>query len=73
MSAERRLRVQGLVLQVSLVWDDGEELTPGPSLDPVAVSPSQAAAFLESLPQQVAAIAAKAEAGQHEAGGQREA
>ena len=55
----RRLRIQGLVVNVSLVWDDGEEMTPGPQLQPVALAPSQVAEFMAQLPEQVEALAAQ--------------
>lgn len=62
MSASpRRLRVQSLVINVALVWDDGDELAPGPGLEPVVLPLSQVAEFVAALPAQVEALAAHAE------------
>lgn len=55
--ADRKLRIQSLAIQVSLVWDDGDELTPGPDLQPVSLSLSQARAMLDGLPAEVAKLA----------------
>lgn len=54
-----QLRVLHVLMQPVLVWDDGEEFTPGPGIDPVAVPVSQIAAFVEKLPDEVAAVAEK--------------
>ena len=32
MTKHRKLRISHLVIQPILVWDDGEELTPGPEI-----------------------------------------
>ena len=55
--ANRRLRIQSLTVQVELAWDDGDELTPGPSLNPIVASLSQAREMLEGLPAEVAQLA----------------
>lgn len=56
---EKRLRVVRVVVQPILVWDDGEELTPGPQVDPVNLSASQIHAFADGLVAQVADLAEK--------------
>lgn len=55
----RRLRIAHLVVQPVLVWDDGEELEPGPAAQPITVPLSQLAALAERLPGEVAALAEK--------------
>lgn len=66
----RQLRVLQVVVQTVLAWDDGDELEPGPQLDPVALKVSQLAGFAESLPAEVEKLAEKlrAEAGQVDVG-----
>jgi len=54
---DRKLRIQALTVHVVLVWDDGNELTPGPALDPIQVSLSQARTMLDGLPAEVARLA----------------
>lgn len=56
---DKKLRIQALTVQVSLVWDDGDELTPGPDLAPVTVSLSQARAMVEGLPAEVGVLEAR--------------
>ena len=51
--AERKLRVQCLIVQPVLLYDDGTELTPGPEIAPTQIVPSQFADFLESLPKEL--------------------
>lgn len=53
----KKLRVLHVVVQPVLVWDDGEDLSPGPELSPVPVSPSQLASLAESIPDQVRELA----------------
>jgi hypothetical protein len=50
-----RLRILHLVVQPVLVWDDGEELAPGPTVEPLTVRLSEIATFAADLPRQVAA------------------
>lgn len=59
-----KLRIAHLVIQPVLVWDDGEELTPGPELGQLALPLSKLEEFAGSLPAEVAALAAKLAAGQ---------
>lgn len=58
----RRLRVQQILVQPVLVWDDGEELTPAPGLQQLSVPLSQLARLVETLPAEVAAMQARLEA-----------
>jgi hypothetical protein len=55
----RRLRIAHLIVQPVLVWDDGEEMEPGPPLQSVTVTLSKLAQFAEALPAEVAALAAR--------------
>lgn len=55
----RRLRIAHLIVQPVLVWDDGEELSPGPAAQPLTVPLSQLVVLAEQLPAEVAALAAK--------------
>lgn len=54
-----RFRIAHLIVQPVLVWDDGEELSPGPPLSPVTVPLSHLGVLAEMLPGQVADLAAK--------------
>jgi hypothetical protein len=54
-----QLCIARLVVTTELVWDDGQELTPGPQLQPVALPLSQLVGFSQTLPDEVAALAAK--------------
>ncbi|WP_213816169.1 hypothetical protein [Glaciihabitans sp. dw_435] len=56
---DRKLRISHLVVQAVLVYDDGDELTPGPALNPVSMPLSQLGDFAERLPQEVVALATK--------------
>ena len=51
-----KLRIAHLVVQPVLVWDDGEELTPGPELGQISIPLSKLADFAGSLPAEVAAL-----------------
>lgn len=53
----RKLRIQSISLQVALTWDDGKELTPGPDLQPVVLSLSQAKDMLDGLEDEVVKLA----------------
>jgi hypothetical protein len=50
---ERRLRIQTVLVQPVLAWDDGNELTPGPQCDPIQVTVSGLVDVANSLPAQV--------------------
>lgn len=54
---DRKLRISHVLIQPVLVWDDGEELSPGPALQQVQVSLSNAKGMLDGLPDEVAALA----------------
>lgn len=56
-----KLRIAHLVVQPVLVWDDGEELTPGPELGQIMIPLSKLGDFAGSLPAEVAALAANIE------------
>lgn len=53
MSDTRRLRVAHLIVQPVLVWDDGEDLEPGPGAEPVAVPLRGMDQFLARLMSEV--------------------
>jgi hypothetical protein len=55
-----RLRLVQVIVTPVLMWDDGEELTPGPQLQPVTVPLSALAGLAESLPAEIAQIADQA-------------
>jgi hypothetical protein len=55
--SERRLRIAHVTIQPVLVWDDGEELTPGPDLQAFSVPISKAIELVGNLPGEVAALA----------------
>lgn len=54
-----KLRISHLIVQAVLVYDDGEELTPGPQLNPIQLPLSKLGEFGASLPAEVAALEAK--------------
>lgn len=54
-----KLRIAHLSVTPVLVWDDGEELMPGPEVKPITIPLSQAAALIAGLPEDVAGIAAR--------------
>lgn len=56
----RRLRVGQIAVQVVLVWDDGDELTPGPQVEPQTVTLAGLRRLCDTLPEQVAKIEAAA-------------
>lgn len=56
----KRLRIVQVIVTPVLVWDDGEEMTPGPQLQPVTVPLSGLAALASELPANLAQIEAQA-------------
>lgn len=58
---ERKLRLQHVLVQPVLVWDDGEELAPGPELKQFATPLSRLAAIADSFPAELAALQARLE------------
>lgn len=47
------LRLQSIILQPVLLWDDGEELIPGPEIEPAMLPLSRAGEWLENLPGEI--------------------
>lgn len=54
----RRLRVAQVIVQPVLMWDDGDELTPGPPVQQATLTLSQLADWLERVPAEIEALAA---------------
>lgn len=50
----RRLRVAQLIVTPVLMWDDGDELHPGPQAQPITVPLSRLAEVAANLPAEVA-------------------
>lgn len=48
-----KLRVANILVQLALVWDDGEELTPGPELQPISIPLSRLSELSMSIPEQL--------------------
>lgn len=57
----RRLRCQGFAIQPIVVWDDGENLQPGPTLNVVSVPAGDLVAFAARWPGEFAEFRAQAE------------
>lgn len=55
----RTLRVLHVLVQPVLVWDDGEEMTPGPQVQPLTMPLSKTVDLASELPAQVEALAAQ--------------
>lgn len=53
------LRISTILVQVILVQDDGEELTPGPELQPISVPLSKLAELADVIPAEIAALQAR--------------
>lgn len=64
----RRLRIAHIIVQPVLVYDDGEEMTPGPVIDAAQLPVSKLASYAVRLPEQVAELAEKLATQQIEAG-----
>lgn len=60
----RRLRVATVSIHPVLMWDDGEELTPGPGVQPIVVPLSQVADVLAAFPAEVARLESEAQNGE---------
>lgn len=56
-----KLRVLHLIVQPVVVHDDGEELTPGPPINPVTLPPSRLEAFVAALPAEIDILAERLE------------
>ena len=57
--ADKRLRISHVLVQPVVIWDDGDNLEPGPEVDALAVPYGQLAEFVINLPEQVATLAAR--------------
>lgn len=55
LETKPRLRVAHVIVQPILVYDDGEELTPGPRMEPVQVRLSDLATLGDTIRASVAA------------------
>jgi hypothetical protein len=53
----RQLRIAHIEIRPVLVWDDGTELTPGPTLQAVEIPLSAAQAMLDGLLREVELLA----------------
>jgi hypothetical protein len=51
-----QLRIVQVIVTPVLMWDDGEELTTGPQLQPITVPLSKLAELANSLPAEVAKV-----------------
>lgn len=56
----RRLRVAHILVQPVLVWDDGENLAPGPPLQPQTLPLADMPAFLDGIPAELERLALEA-------------
>lgn len=56
---EQRLRISHIIVQPVLMWDNGEELHPGPTIQPLHLPLSELPEFTANLPTQVAEVAAE--------------
>ena len=61
MAEGRKLRIQHVLVQPVVVYDDGEELTSGPSLNVVTLTLTQAKQMLDDLPDEVRRLQAHLE------------
>ena len=57
--SERRLRLQHFVVQPVLVWDDGEELAPGPPVQPQSLTYAGLRDLAEHWPATLAELEAQ--------------
>jgi hypothetical protein len=55
----KKLRISHLVVQPVIVWDDGEELTPGPELGAVSVPLSKLSEVATTFPAQLVLLQEK--------------
>jgi hypothetical protein len=53
----RRLRIAYVAVQPALVWDDGDQLVPGPEVQTVRLPLMHARQMLNELPDKVADLA----------------
>lgn len=55
----RKLRISHILVQPVIVWDDGEELSPGPATQPTQVKPSDLATLLPHILAQLTQVEAE--------------
>jgi hypothetical protein len=67
VSDERRLRLQHFVVQPVLVYDDGDELSPAPPVDPQALTLVGLRELAENWPAKLAELDGQAAMAQLEA------
>jgi hypothetical protein len=60
--SEPRLRLQHFIVQPVLSWDDGEDLTPGPVVQPQSLSYAGLRELVEGWPEKLAQLQAQAAA-----------
>lgn len=56
---KKKLRVLNIIVQPVLIWDDGEEFTPGPEVNQVSLKMSELAGFENLLNNEIARIQAE--------------
>lgn len=54
--SDRRLRVQHILVQPVLFWDDDEEAEPGPQMQPLTLTRTQTIDMLTTLPDEIQAL-----------------
>lgn len=59
---KKKLRISHIIVQPVLVYDDGEELTPGPDIQAISVPLSRLTELADSLPGEVEALSNRDEA-----------
>lgn len=52
----RKLRISHIIVHPVLVWDDGEELTQGPQVEPMRLVPSALAGLADQMRSDVAEL-----------------
>jgi hypothetical protein len=65
---EPRLRLQHFIVQPVLVWDDGNDLTPGPQVQPQPLTVAGLRELAEEWPAKLAELQAQAKNGVAEPG-----
>lgn len=56
---DKRLRLMGITIKPSFVWDDGDTLEPGPDVEPVQLTREAAAEMIRDMDDHVAALESK--------------
>jgi hypothetical protein len=73
MSADRKLRVGGIIVQPVFMWDDGDELKVAAQGEPQQLPVSEVAAYVGQIKAQVGELEAKLLSAEAEQNGQVEA